>query len=137
MARTKTAELGLNYWSHLVQAHMWGWNGHVARRNQGDLTRIVADWKSKRSRNPGRPRENWLWNTPIEERLRQHGEQWQAAAANCEAWKRKGSEWATAEHVRRKCQTQSKWSTNSQLEVQSKTTKTVSIPPHFTVSGKS
>ena len=92
----------LKPWSVMIQQHQWGWSGHVARRAQEDLTKAVADWRPTTKGRPGRPRASWLWNQPIEAHLREHGERWQATAANRDSWKRKGCAWVSDEYDKRK-----------------------------------
>ena len=69
----------------------------MARRTD-DLSKVIANWQPVSKGRPGRPRTSWMWNLPIEEHLINHGERWQAAAANRDGWKRKGHEWVATEH---------------------------------------
>ena len=51
----------------------------------------------------GKTREARLWNCPMEEHLREHGERWQATAANGEVWKRRtDAEWVSKEYENRR-----------------------------------
>ena len=92
----------------MIQTHMWGWSGHVARRSQTDLTKVVATWKPpERGVLPGRPRDSWMWNKPMEEQLRNTGDRWENAAANRENWRKRGATWAENEQERRRARRRS------------------------------
>ena len=43
--RERMVTYGLKAWSQVVQTHMWGWSGHVARREVSDLTKALAIWQ--------------------------------------------------------------------------------------------
>ena len=98
-ARQTMMEYGLNTWRQIIQTHMWGWTGHVARRENNDFTKTVALWNpTKMRRNPGRPRASWIWNKPMENHLGTSGGRWGTAAAHRDVCKNRGAIWVETEY---------------------------------------